>query len=301
MVLGARVDPGWVNEALGPSAVRRGAPLPWTIGPPASPAGPPGAPLRVSDHPAARALAGDDNPLRGMVVVTAARKLGGGAVAADQTAATIVASSGGSPLVWARGAGRGRFVALLTAATPPTADAPAWSNLATLPVFPVMVNDLVAWAAAPGLRPAFETIGEPPAAGPPGDRPQPRRSELLCWTDQGGFEPAAELGANAVPLPAEPGVYRRKLGGRDGPPFAAGPDPRESDLRRSPDSQTQARLRGVARYGPAGELFREDDELADPATQAALGVALLAALAAERLVAYRASNVASAVPGRARA
>ncbi|MEQ8848429.1 BatA domain-containing protein [Botrimarina sp.] len=272
------------------------------LGPPTSPppVDPGQAVLTANDHPAVRVLRGERNSFLPLVHVLAFRKLESDGAAqplrqvserSSATSESIVEMVDGSPLMVESQHARGRVITLLTTAAASEPDGPPWTNLAALPVFPVLANDLVAWLSQQRLRPPAETIG----AGAVGaDSP---RDTLLRLNDSGDPTPAAGLGPGAPLSPAEPGVYRRVVGGVEEAPFSADVDPRESDLRAPPLEELRRRFADVARVAVADELFREEDAPQSRVFEYALAAALLLLLAAERVLAYRSSHVATdAVP-----
>lgn len=302
--IGPRTDAAWFNQRVA-SGVAGAKPLtPWRLGPAISgPAVEPGQPmLQVADHAALRVLAGKQNGFLPLVRLVAQRRLASDDespslrnVSTDADAGYDVLASrvDGEPLVLENRYGAGRVVALLTTSATGSGGSEPWSNLATLPVFPVMVNDLVGWLSQDRLRPLAETIDAASADAPP-------RSSLVRWEAGGELVEAAPLGPEASLAPARPGAYRRVLGGVSEPPFAARINPDESDLRNASVAVLHNRWGDVARIGRASELFRDAPTPASREPLYFAAAVLLAMLAGERLLAYRNSYVKSAaLEGRA--
>lgn len=299
-VLGPRLDAQWFNAALGAEASE---PLtPWRLGAPTSvPIGEPGAPLlEVANHPAVRVLSGDRNRFLPMVRVAVRRKLSEAYPPATLTPASVqgLPSDGvlaefldGEPFLMEARQGAGRMIGMFTTGATGGERAPPWSNLATLPIFPILVNDLVAWSAQQGLLPRDEPIGEPY------ERPVDPRSVLRRWDASGEFSDAVGL----APLsPAEPGVYQRTTTTGADAPFAAYVEPTEGDLRGASLEELRKRFAGLAQVEPAASLFGESSADAGRSPLLITAALLLALMAAERWLALHCSHLASqrdAVPG----
>ncbi|TWT96100.1 hypothetical protein Pla108_31820 [Botrimarina colliarenosi] len=301
MVLGPRTDAGWFNQRIA-SAVAGEPPLtPWRLGPATSgPVAEPGRPvISVVDHPAVRVLAGKQNGFLPLVRLLAQRRL---ATDDDVAALRQVTTSpsaetpsyevlarrlDGQPLLVESHYGAGRVLGLMTTAATGSGGSEPWSNLATLPIFPVLVNDITGWLAQERLRPRAEPIVAVASDTPP-------RSSLLRWDAADGLMEATPLGPSATLTPATPGVYRRVLGGVEEPLFAAQVSPAESDLRSASIAVLRQRWGDVARVSSADELFRDAPTPASRGPLYACAAALLGLLVGERWLAYRNSYVQSA-------
>ncbi|MEO0530591.1 MAG: BatA domain-containing protein [Planctomycetota bacterium] len=302
LVLGPRVDAEWFNRAFAEGLSEAEAFVPWRLGPPTSvPPVDPGQPMfEVVDHPVTRVLAGDQNGFLPLVRASVQRRLD-----ADPPRVTTVSLSDkpsyaklierfdGEPLLLESRYGEGRLLALLTTAATGSEGSGPWSNLATLPIFPVLANDIAAWLSHERLKPASETIGTVVQS-------DQARSTLLRWSEAG--EPVADggLGSTASLMPSKPGVYRRVIGGVEGTPFAARIDPAESDLRAPTVAELTERWAGIASVGRVAELFRDEPQPASRTPLYAAALLLAALLAAERWLAYHTSYVGAATPGRSR-
>jgi hypothetical protein len=219
------------------------------------------------------------------------RRVTAGGPAALQT---LLQRSDGEPLLVASQYGRGRVAALLTTVTSDAASdsegGQPWSNLAGLPLFPVMVQDLVGWLVGGKLNPPCESIGDrSPSAS---ERQALERIDLL-----GESTPATPLGPAAPLAPAVPGVYRRLDGGNASAPFAALVGAGESDLRAYTPDELRSRTRNVARVGRAEELFLDEERVASREPLEALALLLLALLCVERWLAFRTSYVEAMAGG----
>lgn len=307
MVLGPRTDTDWFNRSIAGGGLGGAKPLaPWRIGPPTSaPLVSSGEPvLTVADHAAMRVLSGERNGFRPLVRPLVRRRLADQdneppqlqnvSTASEPGYEVLARFTDGQPLVMESRYGAGRLIGLLTtAATGEATDArnaPSWSNLASLPIFPVLVNDLAGWLAQERMKPVSEAIGQKRYLTPPA------RSTLKRWDDSGELREVAGLVSELPLTPSTPGVYRRVLGGVTGEAFAAVIDGAESDLAAPRLDALRSRWGDIAKVGRADELFREE---ATPASRTPLYVAaalLLGLLASERLLAYRMSYVTSAAP-----
>ncbi|QDT68065.1 hypothetical protein MalM25_09770 [Planctomycetes bacterium MalM25] len=301
MACGPRTDPKWFNRAIAGGGLGGAKPLaPWRLGPPVSAPPPPAGEsmLTVAEHPVVRVFAGDQNGFLSLVRTAVRRRLRQDdsprlrKVSTDPEPGyeTLVAYADGKPLLMESRYGEGRVIGLLTTAATGAEGAEPWSNLATLPVFPVLANDLAGWLAQGRLEPPRETIGDPVA------KESTSRATLRRWDDSGDFLVSPGLGERAPLAPPTPGVYRRTLAGVSDAPFDAAVAASESDLASPTLSALQTRWNGVARVGRARDLFREE---AAPSSRVPLHLAaatLLALLALERWLAYRNSYVSAAAP-----
>lgn len=299
LVLGPRTDAEWFNRSFADGFSEIESFAPWRLGPPTSvPPVNPGSPMfRIAEHPAVRVLSGEKNGFLPLVRANVQRRL-----ATDDEAPTLrtvsqsisptyhalISRFDGEPLLLESRYGEGRVMALLTTAASGADGSEPWSNLATLPIFPVLANDMAAWLAYDRLLPQSESVGEGAA------RTDQARSALLRWSDAG--EPVTDSGlGSAAPLaPATPGAYRRVIGGVEGSPFAARIDPGESDLRAPSVAVLVDRWSGIATVGRAAELFRDEPTPTSRVPLYAAAFVLMALLAAERWLAYQTSYVASA-------
>ncbi len=308
MVLGPRTDVDWFNRSIAGGGLAGSPPMTtWQIGPPAStPTTASGEPmLTVSDHPAMRVLGGEGNGFLPLVRPLVSRRL------ADETESNeplnvslpteasppaLASFTDGRPLVLESRFGAGRLIGMLTTAATGDPAAPPWSNLASLPIFPVLANDLAGWLAQERLKPILETIGEKALQQPPA------RSTLRRWDESGELREVAGLSDNLPLMPASPGVYRRVLGGMKEPAFAASIASAESDLAAPRLDVLQSRWGDTAKVGRASQLFREE---ATPSSRVPLYIAaalLLGLLVVERWLAYKTSYVSSAAtPAQRRA
>lgn len=301
MALGPRTDAKWFNRAIAGGGLGDAERLlPWRLGPPvSSPPPPPGEPmLTVTDHPVTRIFAGEKNGFLPLVRTAVRRRLRQEdaprprKVSTEQPPdyQTLAAYADGRPLMLASRYGEGRVLGLLTTAATGAEGAEPWSNLASLPVFPVLVNDMAGWLGQTGLSPAFETIGQPLAIE------TTNRATLNRWDNSGEFLESPGLGDRSPLAPPAPGVYRRRLAGVSDTPFAALISENESDLAASPLAELQSLWGTSARIGRASELFQEE---ATPDSRTPLflaAVILLGLMLIERLLAYRNSYVATAAP-----
>lgn len=305
-VVGPRTDAERFNERFAETSGGDSALAPWRLGPViTAPAVEEGESLlEVSDHPALRGLRGAGESLLPLVRLVAQRRL----VEADPAPAalrrvaarpasrafdTLVRRSDGEPLVVECRHGRGRVMAMLTVAATGSGGPEPWSNLATLPLFPIFVNDLVGWLAQERLRPIEEVVGR--ASVPAAEAS--RRVALEAHSSGGVFTPATPLGPVAPLAPSRPGVYRRVGAGVSPRPFAVGIDPRESDLRAATVEELRTQWGAIARVARVADLFRDDDAAASRGPLYAAAVALLSLMAAERWLAYRSSHVNAAAGG----
>ncbi|QDV72960.1 BatA domain-containing protein [Botrimarina mediterranea] len=303
MVIGPRTDAAWFNQRVAGVLAGENALTPWRLGPAISgPVVAPGQPaLEAADHPAVRVLAGKQNGFLPLVRLVAQRRLATSdesptvrnvATSAESGYEVLLKRVDGEPLLLENRFGAGRVVALLTTTATGSGGSEPWSNLATLPIFPVMANDVVGWLSQERLRPLAEAIVTAKGEAPP-------RSSLVSWVAGGDLVEATPLGQAAPLTPSRPGAYRRVLGGVEERPFAARVHPDESDLRSPSLAVLSDRWGSVARVGRAGEMFRDAPTPASRTPLYFAAAVLLATLAGERLLAYRNSYVGSASTGAA--
>lgn len=289
LALGPGCDPERLNDALA-----AGAPplVPWRLGVPSqTPWAEPGKPaVAVSDHPALRVFAGPDNGFLPLVRVGMSHTLAPPSKdAADAGVESLARLADGSPLIVANRCGAGRVMTLLTTAAARGEGDQSWSNLATLPALPILVNELVAWLAQDRLRPESVIVGESAPSEPAGPPSRVERIDaqrrVVASEDAGG------------PLLAS-GVYRTVAADSPGNGrwLAANVDPREGDLA----GPTPSELRDA--FGDAVAIVAAEAAFVDRAgtggadESALAACVLLALLAAERALAYRCSHVDAIAP-----
>ncbi|MEO1495544.1 MAG: BatA domain-containing protein [Planctomycetota bacterium] len=113
------------------------------------------AAVEVAEHPALRRFATVAAPLLPLTRVEARHR-----AVIDDDWSVLVRGSAGEPILIARDVGAGRLAVLLTSAASADSRGERWSNLAALPIFPLLVGDLFAWLAEPRLRLHSAIVGE---------------------------------------------------------------------------------------------------------------------------------------------
>ncbi|MEM6330756.1 MAG: CARDB domain-containing protein, partial [Planctomycetota bacterium] len=278
-----------------------------------------GGDVTVAPHPLFRVFSGDRNSFLSLLRVNYYQGVAVGDLDALPAGVRVIASlPGGAPLMIeasdaeapgaeALGVGGdrpGRVIVLCTSVSRPRDAVEGWSNLGRSPVFPVIVNELAAYLAAPRLAETPVTVAQPwaqvDAGGPAGGSVSTGQPRFSPWRPNA----AAGDGTPHALAPQAAGWYQSQLADRssDGPsdepsggPFestllavnvAAG----EGDLSAPPlqDIRTQFGGAGISVLA-ASQLLRDDNTRADAGVGLAMGLALMVLLVAERALAVAAS------------
>ncbi len=248
---------------------------PWRLGLPTQSSAPPsGAPaVQVSEHPLTKVLTTARESFVPLTQVLYHHSLE--QQQSPERMEIPLRTHTGAPLLVVDHSRPGPLVTLLTSTarsstTDSSADEEPWSNLSTLPYFPLIVNEIAAQLAAPRLAEHDQLIGEPLAALP---------TATVQVADEGRFR--AVTAAEIPSPPAGPvlvgGVYRIEGPVADAPEqlVAVNLDPRESALAITPLEQLRE-LCGDKTFSvfSAEELESLPDTRANSPLSAWLGVAL---------------------------
>lgn len=247
------------------------------------------AAISVSDHPVFRVLTGRRNGFLPLVRPAMTHTLDEVLTAGVDVLARL---SDGSPLAVEQLLGKGRVITLLTTAAARGEGDQPWSNLATLPVFPVLANELIGWLAQQRLAPMTRLVGDAFAGGSP--------SRVDRITEAG--EPIAiDLTDGAATFSYDvPGVYRDRVSQHDEGVIAVNVDPHEGDLRRLPLEEIRALYGEHATVVRAADAFQPRDRVSTTASTRLLAITLFGLLAVERLIARRSGHAdAVTLPGLA--
>ncbi len=264
--------------------------------------------LQVSDHPSLRVLLGQRNgflPLirvnrfYGLQLSNQLRTVSNTSLSPTRPATqseTLLRLPTGEPLLVEHAVENGRVMAMLTMVTKPNDEA-AWSNLATLPIFPVMVNEFASWLCQTQTDPIGITVGSLPASVSTWEAWRvDERAEDSAW------QTLREESAGEADVMVVPGAYRvSQLGGGNQASksvlFAANTDPAEGELEAIPLGDLRDMFGEVAEVLPVDEVFITDEEGRSWETAYMVALGLLALLILERILAMRCSHLA-AVPGK---
>lgn len=254
--LGASVDRDAYDERLfgGKSPL-----LPLTLDLPTQnephPAGE-GGDLVVTDHPLFRVFSGDRNSflellrvdyyhgLKNDLETTSLPMSAPRAIASLRSGAPLMLESTGLPTAAAArdAEHNGRVVALLTTVGRPPGVVEGWSNLGRSPVFPILVNELVAYLAAPRLVEPQPVVGRPwGSVAWPAMKDHPTtfaRADEASSTVAPGDESTAPLRAG----------WRQAVWSEDTGPartVAVNVDPREGDLVAPTLEELRERMAGT--------------------------------------------------------
>lgn len=165
--LGDQVDPDFYNSVLFQDAKLLPTPLDLPTRPKTSAISRRPA-ISVADHHLFRVFQGERNSFLDLVLVD--RYFSLEAAQSEDTKAsallykvlaTVEDDGKPQPLVIESTLGKGKVICLLTTSTRPLKNSanPAWSNLSSLPIFPVFVNELVAYQSAQLPKPQSFTTG----------------------------------------------------------------------------------------------------------------------------------------------
>lgn len=272
--------------------------------------------LRVKEHPALRILSGQRNgflPLVRIGMFHASEPIGPLTIPlknrienttqselfSEYAPEILIELNSGEPILMEHRFGLGRMMTLFTTATPQEKSL-AWSNLATLPIFPVMVNEIAGWLAQNHTKPVNITVGDQP----------PRDAGINGWNlashvDIAKWQTLRNETDKDKQSILDAGAYRitstSNSGAANQQPtyFAANADPREGNLAKLSINELKRQFDSIVQVIPAEALFLESDNEQSWRPMQLVGMLLLAILILERLLATRCSHV-RAVPSRAK-
>jgi hypothetical protein len=248
--------------------------------------------LVVTDHPLFKVFAGDRDSFLDLVSVSYCQ--GVEAIEEDSSARVLASHRGGEPLLIENTTDAGRAVLMLTTVGQSQHQDESWSNLSTLPVFPIFALELAAYLAQPAYQsPGFE-VGQPwteVVSIPPDARVRIGRVEpggaVVKLIEATGAELAA------LPSPAEAGAYQVEATTQQGvesTTVAANVAPQEGDLRLAPPKELSAMLGQLGVPIETGvALSAADGEDGPSPLPPLLGAIAIALLLGEQLLAVSAS------------
>ena len=244
--------------------------------------------LKASDHPLMKVFSGERGVFLPMVQVQMHHTLEGARESNHPSIEQLLTLDDGSSLLFSHTVGKGRVVVMLATTATRGEGGEPWTNLATLPIFPLLVNELAGWLASPMLQPETYEVGVEYSQDAFG------RAELVAGNEPQGQSTRISLSEGA-PL-MEPGVYRRLSGGLESAPsaFAVNVDPKESRLDFPSSMSDVAALAPEASVLPIDDLGRARSESMRGHLAPWIGVLLLTSLAFERAMALLCSYVSPA-------
>lgn len=248
--------------------------------------------LTVSDHPLFRVFSGDRDSFLDLVAIN--YLYGTAQIDPSGPLRVLAFHASGAPLLVERGHGAGRALVMLTTAGQSQRRDESWSNLSTLPVFPVLVHELAAYLAHPEDESPFLLVGEPwskALAALVDARVRIGRLEsggaVVQLAEAAGGELASLPDAQAA------GVYQTQVSTASGvqeQTFAINVDPLEGDLRLAPADELTAMLGrlGVPMETAVALSTTAADEGPSPLPPI-LGLLVVALLLGEQMLAISAS------------
>lgn len=243
-----------------------------------------GAPaIEAADHPVTRVLREEGASFLPMVRVTMHHTLVGTTGLGERQGEVLLKTHDGSALLVASTLGRGRVLSLLTSAATRGDGGQPWSNLAALPVFPLLVNDALAWLTEPNIEPRSLLVGD--------ELPEPFTG-LNAITES--VEPSTVATGPRRAL-MRPGAYQT-TGEKGRTALAVNVDPEEARLDAPGLSEMRGRFGRLAEVVAADELGRITTETPGEWLSHLTVLGLLLALIAERGLAYGSSYISSAIP-----
>lgn len=257
--------------------------------------------LRVSDHPMFRVFTGERNSFLELVRVN---YLYGLAVPEDDSESRVLASHrSGEPLVIESAADAGRVILMATLVGQGGRLGERWSNLSSLPVFPVLALETAAHLAAPSVKSPTLLVGRGwgEASLGAGDA----RVKLGKWRESGEYLLVREAeNLAALPPATTPGAYRIASGvGSGARPsvVAVNIDPAEGDLQPADSDGFQAMLRELGvQFQSAAALSASTEVIAPSGVPPSLGAIALVLLLIEQALAVAASYHTSPGGGQRR-
>ncbi len=199
-----------------------------------------------------------------------------------------------TPLMLESTIGNGRVLTLLTSVSRPRGVAEGWSNLGRSPVFPVLVNEMAAYLAQPGLQQQPAIVGQPwPSDWQPTDP-----SRLPMKTARDGDQTTTQ---SELRTPATAGLRRRSPveANQSADVLAINVDSQEGDLQADSLTSLTASLEGLGvLITQVDDLLTSDQPTAQAGISRGLGFALLLLLLFERWLAVLGSYHQPASAGR---
>ncbi len=257
--------------------------------------------IRVEKHPALRILRGQRNgflPLIriGMFQACEPIEIKSNEVLPPNEMRVLIELKNGDPLLVEHRVGKGRIMTLFTTATPQQ-ESLAWSNLATLPIFPVIVNEIGGWLAQANSAPFIVTAGS--IALPD---PSVKTWKLARRADTSQWETLRdETDTTAKPI-LESDVYRVTSTNAAGESsqrahyFSVNPDPVEGDLAKLSKSELSRIFGSMATIVSAESLFLDSDNERSWRPMHLAAMLLLGLLIFERFLATRCSHIQAVPP-----
>ncbi|HYO25633.1 MAG TPA: hypothetical protein VEQ85_11880, partial [Lacipirellulaceae bacterium] len=214
-----------------------------------------------------------------------------------------------APLFLEKRLGEGRVLVGLCKLSPAATDLGAWSNLSLNPVFPVLANEIVGHLSATRRRYEVRGVDEPITltAAEASYLPEVRvRPPEGAGASAASIVPHASDGQYRIEAPGAPhsGVWEFELTTRDGKAqtrmVAVNVGTGEGDLHILPRAALEEQLRGIDyEFSLASQFTDSADQLAGSRLGDAMLAALVAALAAEQLLAVAASYHVAGARGAA--
>lgn len=236
--------------------------------------------LQVTDHPLFKVFAGDRNSFLDLIAVNfhrAAKNVDSGNLR------TIATLRGGAPLLIERTDGPGRALLFLTTTARPPDASEGWTNLSVSPVFPVLVNEIVAYLAAPRLKEVPIFVGDNWAKHADGE-------SFTIQSLEG------EEVDSSMKLAEQPGLFKltaiSPTETSSQPPItlAVNVDPSEGELSLPELSELRRQFAGGGvSVTPVSELLRQDEDSAQASIYRLLGLGMLGLLLIEQLLAVACS------------
>ncbi len=200
--------------------------------------------LVVTDHPLFKVFAGDRDSFLDLVTVSYCQGIK--TIEEESPARVLAAHRGGEPLLIEQDTDAGRAALMLTTVGQHQRRDESWSNLSTLPVFPIFALELAAYLAQPAYEPPRFEVGQSwteVVSLPPDARVRIGRVEsggaVVKLIEAAGAELAA------LPGPDTAGCYQVEATTQQGvetTTVAANVAPEEGDLRLAPPQELSAML-----------------------------------------------------------
>lgn len=240
IAVGENADPDYYNSEL--LGAKSGGP-PVTLERQTRPPRADGGDLEVSDHPLFGVFTGDRDSFLSLVGVNYLQSVK--PISENAATRVIARHASGAPLVVEHSAGEGRCIVMLTTVGQKPRRDESWSNLSTLPVFPVLALEMAAYLAEPAVAPHDLAVGgdwqdaAATAVAAPGKISRLERTAAVQIAEAPAGEVASLPGLSAA------GFYRIEMQGADSSDsrwLAVNVDPAEGDLRLAPPSELRDAL-----------------------------------------------------------
>ncbi|MEM1305782.1 MAG: hypothetical protein AAGG46_12845, partial [Planctomycetota bacterium] len=246
-----------------------------------------GAPPKLAtvDHPALRVFTGERASFLDLIRVRQRHTLRTPPNdAAASGVKTLASLANDAPIMLESRGGAGRVICLLTTAARPASRTEGWSNLSVSPLFPVLVNELTAYVAAPKLQPVQRPIGA--AWRSVVSELAPAATTLERLGEQGFERVTSGEDLDAWGAAESAGVYRLQASSGSATPLATNVDPAEGNLELLSRQELRSAFGDLDLQITTADRIAGTTDASSVQLYQRVGLLLLVVLAVEQGIAY---------------